>query len=131
MTLLSFVPPSSAPAWRSLLLRLGTVLVAGVVSACGGSGDAPPLAEPGPAAVAPTITQQPASLSVTAGQAASFTVAATGTAPLSVRWQRNGASSRSMRATSGGASRAAVASAIAMRNCTSSRRGSKSAGARA
>ena len=91
MTLLSFVPPSSAPAWRSLLLRLGTVLVAGVVSACGGSGDAPPLAEPGPAAVAPTITQQPASLSVTAGQAASFTVAATGTAPLSVRWQRNGA----------------------------------------
>ena len=93
MTLLSFAPLSSSRAWRNLLLRLGTVLVAGVLSACGGSADAPPPPEPGPgvpAAVPPTITQQPASLSVTAGQAASFTVAATGTAPLSYRWQRNG-----------------------------------------
>ena len=93
MTLLSFAPLSSSRAWRNLLLRLGTVLVAGVLSACGGSADAPPPPEPGPgvpAAVPPTITQQPASLSVTAGQAASFTVAAAGTAPLSYRWQRNG-----------------------------------------
>ena len=42
------------------------------------------------AAVAPTITAQPASQTVTAGQTASFTVAATGTAPLSYQWQKNG-----------------------------------------
>src|SRR5437588_261516 len=42
------------------------------------------------ALVAPTITTQPASQMVSAGQAATFTVAATGTAPLSYQWQRNG-----------------------------------------
>src|SRR3989475_1681210 len=42
------------------------------------------------AAVAPTITTQPASQTVTAGQTASFTVAATGTAPLSYQWNKNG-----------------------------------------
>jgi Domain of unknown function (DUF4091)/Immunoglobulin domain/Immunoglobulin I-set domain len=40
--------------------------------------------------VAPSITTQPASQTVTAGQTASFSVAATGTAPLSYQWQRNG-----------------------------------------
>ncbi|MEO5881070.1 MAG: hypothetical protein ABIQ06_01530 [Caldimonas sp.] len=43
-----------------------------------------------PAGVAPTITTQPGSASVTAGAAASFVVAATGTAPLAYQWQRNG-----------------------------------------
>src|SRR5205809_103910 len=42
------------------------------------------------APVAPTITTQPASQTVTAGQTASFTVAATGTAPLSYQWNKNG-----------------------------------------
>jgi hypothetical protein len=42
------------------------------------------------AAVAPTITAQPASHTVTAGQAATFTVVAAGTAPLSYQWQKNG-----------------------------------------
>jgi len=42
------------------------------------------------AVVAPTITTQPASQTVTAGQTATFTVAATGTAPLSYQWQKNG-----------------------------------------
>jgi hypothetical protein len=41
------------------------------------------------AAVAPTITAQPANQSVTVGQAATFTVTATGTAPLSYQWQKN------------------------------------------
>ena len=41
--------------------------------------------------VAPTISTQPASLTVTAGQTATFTVAASGTAPLSYQWQKNGA----------------------------------------
>jgi len=38
----------------------------------------------------PSITTQPASQTVTAGQTATFTVAATGTAPLSYQWQKNG-----------------------------------------
>src|SRR5207248_5674425 len=40
--------------------------------------------------VAPTITTQPASQMVTAGQTATFTVTATGTAHLSFQWQKNG-----------------------------------------
>jgi len=42
------------------------------------------------APVAPSITTQPASQAVTAGQTATFTVAATGTAPLSYQWRKNG-----------------------------------------
>jgi hypothetical protein len=42
------------------------------------------------AAVAPSITTQPASQTVTAGQTASFSVAATGTAPLSYQWKKSG-----------------------------------------
>jgi len=44
-----------------------------------------------PAAVAPTITTQPGNQTVTAGQTATFTVVAAGTAPLSYQWQKNGA----------------------------------------
>ncbi len=44
-----------------------------------------------PSAVAPTITTQPANQTVTTGQTATFTVAATGTAPLSYQWQKAGA----------------------------------------
>ena len=43
------------------------------------------------APVAPTITTQPANQTVTAGQAATFSVVATGTAPLTYQWQKNGA----------------------------------------
>jgi hypothetical protein len=43
-----------------------------------------------PAPVAPTITTQPANQTVTAGQTATFTVSAAGTAPLSYQWQKNG-----------------------------------------
>jgi Abnormal spindle-like microcephaly-assoc'd, ASPM-SPD-2-Hydin/Cep192 domain 4/HYDIN/CFA65/VesB-like, Ig-like domain len=43
------------------------------------------------AAVAPTITTPPASRTVTAGQTATFTVVAAGTAPLSYQWQKSGA----------------------------------------
>ena len=42
------------------------------------------------AAVAPSITTQPTNLTVTAGQAATFIVVASGTAPLSYQWQKNG-----------------------------------------
>jgi hypothetical protein len=44
-----------------------------------------------PAPVAPSITTQPANLTVTAPGSATFSVAATGDAPLSYQWQRNGA----------------------------------------
>jgi hypothetical protein len=40
--------------------------------------------------VAPTITTQPANQTVTAGQTASFSVAAAGTTPLTYQWQKNG-----------------------------------------
>ena len=39
---------------------------------------------------APTISTHPASATVAAGQSVSFTVTASGTAPLSYQWQRNG-----------------------------------------
>ena len=39
----------------------------------------------------PSITQQPASITVSVGQPASFSVAASGAAPLNYQWQRNGA----------------------------------------
>src|SRR6476660_1704454 len=42
------------------------------------------------ASVAPSITTQPASQTVTTGQTASFSVAATGTAPLTYQWRKNG-----------------------------------------
>src|SRR5580693_4550768 len=41
--------------------------------------------------VAPTIAAQPASQIVAVGQAATFSVAATGTAPLNYQWQKNSA----------------------------------------
>jgi hypothetical protein len=43
-----------------------------------------------PAVVAPSITTQPASQTVTAGQTATFAVAANGTAPLKYQWRRSG-----------------------------------------
>jgi hypothetical protein len=43
------------------------------------------------AAVAPSITTQPASQTVTVGQTATFTVVATGTTPLAYQWNKNGA----------------------------------------
>ncbi len=39
----------------------------------------------------PVITAEPSNVTVTAGQAATFSVGATGTAPLSYQWQKNGA----------------------------------------
>ena len=41
-------------------------------------------------AVRPSITSQPANQTVTAGQKATFTVAATGTVPITYQWKKNG-----------------------------------------
>ena len=58
--------------------------------ACGYSGT-PPSYKPAPNGNAPAITQQPSSVTVTAGQAAAFSVTATGAAPLSYQWYVNSA----------------------------------------
>lgn len=52
------------------------------------------------APVAPTITAQPSNQTVTAGQTATFSVAATGTAPLTYQWQKNAAAITGATATS-------------------------------
>ncbi len=54
--------------------------------ACGGGGGG---TNP-PAPVAPAITMQPSSSTVNQGQIASFTVAASGSAPLSYQWKKDG-----------------------------------------
>lgn len=46
---------------------------------------------PAPAVVAPAITMQPASQTILAGKTATFSVADTGTAPLTYQWNKNGA----------------------------------------
>jgi hypothetical protein len=76
----------------SLLLRAGAAaLLALAIAGCGGSESADaPQAGP-PAAVAPTITAQPAALAVTEGDGATFSVSASGSAPLSYQWKRGGA----------------------------------------
>ncbi len=80
-------------AARRLALASTMVMLAGL-SACGGGGGgdpapAPPPPPPAPSASAPTLTQQPQSVAVDAGQTATFTVVATGTAPLAYEWRRN------------------------------------------
>jgi hypothetical protein len=73
-------------------LLLGALLTGMCISlfACGYAGT-PPGFKPNPAAVAPTITQPPASQTVTAGQTATFSVMATGDAPMNYQWYMNGA----------------------------------------
>src|SRR5215470_8691948 len=68
------------------LLLLGLVPL--VLGGCAGfvSG-----ANTNPSPVAPLITTQPTNQTVTAGQPATFSVLATGTAPMSYQWQKNGA----------------------------------------
>ncbi len=66
-------------AWAFLA---GLVLLFG----CGGGGGGAST----PAATAPSITTQPTSLTVNAGAAATFTVAASGTAPLGYQWKKDG-----------------------------------------
>jgi hypothetical protein len=69
---------------------LATVLLAGTTlfTACGGGGSSSSTSTT--AATAPTITAQPASVSVAAGNSASFSVTATGTATLAYQWRKAG-----------------------------------------
>jgi len=75
---------------RSSWMKFGALLVGGclLLLGCGGASDpkAPAVA------TAPTITTQPLNATVIEGHEAPFSVLATGTAPLSYQWQKNGAS---------------------------------------
>ncbi len=63
-----------------------------LLPACGGGAGggyaAPPMTPP-PTSSVPTITVQPADQTVSAGQTATFTVSASGTAPLGYQWRKN------------------------------------------
>jgi hypothetical protein len=61
-----------------------------------------------PAPVAPTITTQPVSTTITQGQTASLSVVATGTAPLTYQWRRDGAAIPGATSASYGATLAGV-----------------------
>jgi hypothetical protein len=59
------------------------ILLAAFITGCGGATGAPPTQEV-------AITAQPASQIVPVGQTATFTVSATGSAPISYQWSENG-----------------------------------------
>ena len=75
---------------RNLLSVIVLVSLLSVLSACGGGGIYPG-GGGGTPPVAPAITTQPQSKTVTAPQTATFTVVASGTAPLSYQWKKNNA----------------------------------------
>ncbi len=77
------VPANAGRSWRKALTAC--LFSASALLGCGGGSSTE-------AATAPSITSQPASLTVAAGSAASFSVAATGSAPLGYQWRKGGAS---------------------------------------
>lgn len=73
------------------LLTLALLASLSLFTACGGSGaSSSSSSDSGSTASAPTITTQPASVSVAAGGMASFSVTASGTAPLAYQWRKAG-----------------------------------------
>jgi Immunoglobulin I-set domain len=68
---------------------VAAVFLAGCGGGSGGSATTPTSPTP-PTATAVTITVPPADQTVTAGQTATFSVTATGTAPITYQWQKNG-----------------------------------------
>ena len=72
---------------RNLFASIAVLAALTVLTACAGGGGG---GSSGPVAVAPAISSQPAGVTVDDGMPASFAVTATGTAPVSYQWQRNG-----------------------------------------
>src|SRR5216110_460704 len=68
---------------RTLAVLLAFNTAGMLIAGCTGSTSSNPQSPP-------KITAQPANQTVTAGQSASFSVSATGAAPLSYQWQKNG-----------------------------------------
>jgi hypothetical protein len=70
--------------------HLAYLLLSTSLIACAGGGSGDSSGPPPVQAVAPQISAQPGDRSVSAGQTASFSVTATGTAPLQYQWSRSG-----------------------------------------
>jgi hypothetical protein len=75
---------------RKLARGTPRLLVAALLTACGGGSSNDPMTPGAPAATAPTIATQPSNAAVTVGNPATFTVVASGTAPLTYQWQKDG-----------------------------------------
>jgi len=80
----SYITPATAVADSGSTFRVVVSNAAGSIT----SNAATLRVNPPP--VAPAITTQPANQTATVGQTATFSVVATGTAPLSYQWQKNG-----------------------------------------
>ena len=72
--------------WLPTLTSLGLAMALAGALGCGAGSTG----TPAPVVTAPSITQQPAAVTLTVGQAATFSVTAQGTSPLSCQWYRNG-----------------------------------------
>jgi Ig-like domain-containing protein/PQQ enzyme-like repeat protein len=80
---------TSSSGKRRIIASVAAWLAVGLWTACGsGAGSTPKSTDP----TAPAITSQPSNQTVNSGQTATFSVAASGTAPLSYQWQKGGAS---------------------------------------
>src|SRR6202165_3044459 len=73
-----------------LVVLLGSLSLSGCVALPSAVGGPTSNAKVNGASTAPSITTQPVSADVTAGQTATFSVTATGTAPLRYQWQKDG-----------------------------------------
>src|SRR5277367_6641206 len=84
---------SSLTIAAAAVTQTGAKIYVTVTNAAGSATSATVTLTVDAAATVPTITQQPASISVNAGQAAAFSVTATGTSPLTYQWFMNGTAS--------------------------------------
>lgn len=75
----------------SLRIALGVAATTLLLAACGGGGDGGDGGASAPPPVAPQITAAPASQTAVPGLAVTFRSGASGTAPLSYQWRRDGA----------------------------------------
>lgn len=84
-------PPPNQPKWSALDIGLAVLFTVVPLVGCGGSdSDGDGKSEPAAVITAPAITAQPANITVTELQPASFSVIATGGSPLTYQWRRNG-----------------------------------------
>lgn len=74
------------------VIPLAVVSLILALTACGGSGNPTSGGGGGTQPAAPAITAQPQNTTVSAGKTATFTVTASGTAPLSYHWKKNNTS---------------------------------------
>jgi hypothetical protein len=72
---------------RKLAGHITCLVITALLTACGGSSSDNAM---DPAATAPTIATQPSNVAVAIGNTGTFTVTASGTAPLTYQWQKNG-----------------------------------------